>query len=68
MPGETVIARILPLDWLELESRGAVRDKALGACSERRRLAFRQNAVDDTSTRYAKKSSGGAKRKSGRPR
>jgi hypothetical protein len=32
MPGETVIARILPLDWLELESLptlSAIKDSAL---------------------------------------
>src|SRR5262249_26396714 len=38
---------------------GAVRGKAFDACSERRRRAFRQNAIDDTSTLEAKKSSRG---------
>jgi hypothetical protein len=36
-PGETVIARILPLDWLELESRGRRPAIKHGACADHRR-------------------------------
>src|SRR5262249_6299778 len=61
----------IALDCLGLRSRRALSPrgaKSIDAFSGDRLAASRQNAVDDTSTRYAKKSSGGAQRKSGHPR
>jgi hypothetical protein len=67
-----VIARIpalgLPRIAVAAGALAAQRGEARGAFAGEHLPASRQNAVDDTSTPYAKKSSLGAKRKSGRPR
>jgi hypothetical protein len=67
-----VIARIPALGLSRIAvaagALAAQRGEARGAFAGEHLPASRQNAVDDTSTPYAKKSSSGAKRKSDRPR
>src|SRR5262249_22790598 len=69
MPGETAIARIpapgLPPISIAAGDVAAQRGRVLVAFSGEHLPASRQNAVDDSSTRYAKKSSCGPATKVG---